>query len=104
MTLSREVMNTSSSPSWLCRVVYVGQCHQHRPRAHTRSAIQTKHGVGDRCVFNSVVAVSFCSVESGGMAPRGENAVLLRRIHNLIIIRQLLHLTVCVPECVAMGE
>ena len=31
-----------SSPSWPRRVVYVCQCHRHRPTADTRSAIQTK--------------------------------------------------------------
>ena len=34
--------NKLSSPSRPRRVVYVCQCHQHRPRAYTRSAIQTK--------------------------------------------------------------
>ena len=43
LTLSRE--DKLSSPSWPRCVVYVCQCHQCHPRAYTRSAIQTKHGV-----------------------------------------------------------
>ena len=87
--------------SWPRRVVNVCQCHQHRPRAQPSRRNMVS---GKSCVFNSVVAVSFCSVESGGMAPRGEHAVLLRIIHNIIVILQLLHLYICVPECLAMGE
>ena len=56
---------------------------------HTLSHLDETWCQGRGVFFNSVVAVSFCSVESGGMAPRGENAY---------------QLSVCVPECVAMGE
>ena len=57
---------------------------------HTLSHLDETWCQGRGVFFNSVVAVSFCSVESGEMAPRGENAVLLRRIHNMIVILQLL--------------